>query len=210
MVSKGQLEIKLSRIKGFENPKVKLEQYEMDSKIGAEMLWNAYMIGDIGDKIIGDLGCGTGILGIGALLLGAKEVIFVDIDSEALEMAKFNVSKAKSEDKIDGKAIFLLMDVKDFSKKVDVVIQNPPFGVKKKGSDRIFLEKAFENANITYHFGKIEGDEFIQRFSKRKGVKVRNRWSFEYPIKGKYRFHTKKIHRFMAGCWRLEKLPKSL
>ncbi|MCK5107983.1 MAG: methyltransferase [Nanoarchaeota archaeon] len=209
MVSKGQLEIELSRIKGFEKPKVRLEQYEMDSKIGAETLWSAYMLGDIGGRIIGDLGCGTGILGIGALLLGAKEVIFVDVDSEALEIAKFNVSKLKSEDKVLGKTNFLLMDVKEFSQKVDVVIQNPPFGVKKKGNDRIFLEKAFENAKITYHFGKIEGDGFINKFSEDHSVKVRNRWVFDYPIKGKYGFHTKKIHRFRAGCWRLEKVPKS-
>jgi len=39
-----------------------------------------------------DLGCGTGVLGIGALLLGAK-VYFVESDGSALEIARNNPSK---------------------------------------------------------------------------------------------------------------------
>ena len=38
----------------------------------------------IKDKVILDCGCGSGILGIAALLLGAKQVIAVDIDPQAL------------------------------------------------------------------------------------------------------------------------------
>ena len=93
--SKSTLAIALSRLEDFSKPKVRQEQYLMDSEIGASMLWNACLLGDIGAKTIADLGCGTGILGIGALLLGAKQVIFVDSDEKALEIAKKNVLKVK-------------------------------------------------------------------------------------------------------------------
>ena len=205
IVSKGQLEVFLSRLEGFLRPKVRLEQYVMDGKIGAEILWNAFMKGDIEDKVIGDLGCGTGILGIGALLLGAKRVLFIDIDEEALLIAKNNLAKAKSEDNKLGETIFLCQDVKDFNNKVDTVLQNPPFGVQKRGSDRIFLEKAIEHSNVVYHFGKAEGNDFIQRVAKAKSVKVSDNWLFDYPIKATHSFHSKKIHRFRASCWRIEK-----
>lgn len=39
---------------------------------------------DLTDKIVIDYGCGSGILGVGALLLGAKQVLAVDIDPQAV------------------------------------------------------------------------------------------------------------------------------
>jgi ribosomal protein L11 methyltransferase len=39
---------------------------------------------DLKDKVVVDYGCGSGILGIAALLLGAKQVIAVDNDPQAL------------------------------------------------------------------------------------------------------------------------------
>ena len=96
-LSKSELAIVLSKLKGFKRPKVSVEQYSMDSEVGASVLWNAALLGDIKQKVSVDLGCGTGILGIGALLLGAKKVYFVDSDQEALEIAKENWRKVKSE-----------------------------------------------------------------------------------------------------------------
>ena len=74
--SKSRLAVILSGLEGFSKPKVRQEQYLMDGEIGAFVLWNAYLLGDIKGKVIADLGCGTGVLGIGTLLLGAKHVFF--------------------------------------------------------------------------------------------------------------------------------------
>lgn len=45
-----------------------------------------------------DMGCGSGILGIGALLLGAKDVLAVDIDKNAVDIAvkNANLNKVKN------------------------------------------------------------------------------------------------------------------
>src|SRR3989344_5070308 len=109
--SKSGLAIVLSRLEGFSEPKVRQEQYMMDSEIGAAVLWNAYLLGDTEGKVIADLGCGTGILGAGVLLLGAKQVFFVDSDKKSLLIAKNNVSKVKSEYNCTGKAEFICQEI---------------------------------------------------------------------------------------------------
>lgn len=48
--------------------------------------------GSIGETIL-DYGCGSGILGIAAAMLGATEVLGVDIDVQALEAARFNAER---------------------------------------------------------------------------------------------------------------------
>ena len=205
MVSKGNLEVILSKLDVFNKPKVRLEQYAMDSKIGAEILWNAFLSGEI-EGVIADLGCGTGILGIGALLLGAKRVFFVDIDENALKIAKSNLKIIKSEFNIGGEAVFICKDVADFNEKVNLVLQNPPFGIKVRNSDRIFLKKAMELAPLTYSFHKIESKKFIEGFCKENKHKVSNIFEFNYPIKAEYEFHKKRIHRFKVGCWKIVKI----
>ena len=45
-----------------------------------------------GDKIL-DMGCGSGILSIGAMLLGADSVVAVDIEQNAVETAAENAQK---------------------------------------------------------------------------------------------------------------------
>ncbi len=46
--------------------------------------------GDAGETVIADIGCGSGILSIGAILLGASKVYGVDIDPLAVRSARSN------------------------------------------------------------------------------------------------------------------------
>jgi len=207
--SKSKLAVLLSKLKSFETGKVRtrLEQYPTDPEIAAEILWFAGMNKDLSGKVIADLGCGTGILGIGALLLGAKKVIFVDIDEKVIEIAKENLKFARQElgTKL-GEAEFIVEDINKFQTKADIVLQNPPFGVKLKHADKAFLEKAVQIAPVIYSFHKTESRKFIEEFTKDKGFKIDHFWSFDFPLKMAMEFHTKKIHRIKVGCWRLEKL----
>lgn len=204
-LSKSRLAMALSALDGFNKPKVRQEQYLMDSEIGASMLWTAYLIGDIKGKLIADLGCGTGVLGIGALLLEAKCVRFIDLDENALEMAKNNVLKVKSEGYDLGKAEFVCKNIKDLEMKVDVVIQNPPFGTKVRHNDIIFLEKAFETAPVVYSFHKSEAKHFLEQFSTKKDSKITHIWNFRFPLKATLEFHRRRIYRIDVSCFRFEK-----
>lgn len=207
--SKSGLAIVLSGLNGFKEQKVNIEQYSTDSEIAASILWDAYMRGDIEGKVIADLGSGTGILGLGALLLGAKSAYFVEIDEDAIEIAKNNYNTLKSEKSVVGGAIFIHKDIGYFDKKVDVVIENPPFGVKKRHADKSFLENAIKIAPIVYSLHKSESMRFVEAFSKDNNVHFAIIGEFEFPLKASLSFHTKRIYRFKVSCFRLEKVVVS-
>lgn len=48
---------------------------------------------DLNGKTVIDFGCGSGILSLAALMLGAKEVIGIDIDPQALQASKANAER---------------------------------------------------------------------------------------------------------------------
>ncbi|MEE9338489.1 MAG: 50S ribosomal protein L11 methyltransferase [Methylococcaceae bacterium] len=55
---------------------------------------------DITDQIVIDYGCGSGILAVAAVLLGAKEVHAIDIDPQAIIATKANAEKNNVQEKI--------------------------------------------------------------------------------------------------------------
>ena len=203
MLTKSQLAIHLSKLKGFSSPKLMPEQYSTDSEIAASILWLAYMKGDIKDKTVADLGCGTGILGIGCLLLGAKKVYFVDNDVEALLVATSNINKSKLRN-----YELIFSDISKFNLKADVVVQNPPFGTKHKHADRDFLLKAFETAGTIYSIHKATSSSFVDKLSKDHAFKLTNLLSYDMPLKHQHVFHRKRIHRIKIVCLRIAKSEK--
>ena len=201
--SKKQLAVLLSQLKGFIQGKVKLEQYPTDSETAADILWNAMLLGDITEKRIIDAGCGTGILGLGALLLGAAEVTFVDIDAEALETAKSNLSKLESEGYELGTTTFTAKDILKVEGTWDTVLQNPPFGTRSPGADASFLRKAITLGTSTYSFHKTSTEEFIDQCIKDTGAQTTHKFPVELIIRNTYQHHTKKLQRIKVSVWRV-------
>jgi len=204
-MSKKELGIMLSRLKVFESPSMKLEQYPTDSDIASDLLWNAKMRGDIEGKIIADLGSGTGILGLGALAIGAKKVFFVDIDEKAMSIAKENKSMLEKDLGKKLNAEFLVGDVNLFDKKIDVVIMNPPFGTKSENVDTVFLLKAMSLANVIYSFHKSITKEYIERVVQSNGFRTTHYIKYDFPLKQTMASHVKRIERIRVGLWRIEK-----
>ena len=202
--SKSKLAIVLSKLEPFYGPKVSQEQYMMDSEIGSFVLWNASLLGDIEGKVIADLGCGTGLIGIGSMLLGAELVLFIDSDENALQIAKKNVSKVKSEGYTLSRSKFLCADIKKVDSRADLVIQNPPFGTKVKHQDIVFLNKALEIAPVVYSFHKSETKAFLERLATSKNAKITHTWDFKFPLKATFSFHRRQIHRINVSCFRFE------
>ncbi len=168
--------------------------------VAAALLHLAYIRGGIKDKVVYDLGCGTGRLAIGAALLGAKEVVGVDIDQGALMVAGQNARQAGAEVK------WLEQDVKDLEASgVNTVIQNPPFGVQRKGADMIFLRKALELANEVYSLHKAtpQNREFIAKRVKEIGGKITDRVELIFQIPRQFEFHTRNTYRFEVDLYRI-------
>ncbi|HHF09864.1 MAG TPA: DNA methylase, partial [Methanomicrobia archaeon] len=94
-MKKKSLEIILEDVEKYTRPKNILEQYFTPANIAADILFLAYLNGDIKEKIIADFGAGTGIFTVGSCLLGAKKIYAVEIDREAIEILKENLKKFK-------------------------------------------------------------------------------------------------------------------
>ena len=204
MFRKKQLAIVLSNLEKFGKPKVDLEQYETPGNIAAELLWIADMKGKIRNKTIADLGCGTGILSIGCALLGAKKVYAVDIDREAITIAKRNAVKMGCSYDID----FFEMDVSDFDIKVDTVVMNPPFGCQSRNADRPFLQKSFEIGNDVFslHLAKEEVERFLKRYSEGLGFRAHFIKKVKMEIPAKFFFHKKRIDRIDVNIIHFERI----
>ena len=184
-----ELEIYLQRVPSFDRPIVSLEQYQTPANIAADMIFIAYSFGDIKDRIIADLGCGTGILSIGASLMGAKKVIGVDIDPNCIEIAE------KFKEKKSLEISFITSDVRDVSLNVDTVIMNPPFGAQKGNinADRIFLEKSMEISSTVYSLHLTKTLDFIRQMIKTKGRAISFEKRYRFPIRRTFFFHEKKV-----------------
>jgi putative methylase len=202
-MDKTRLKIQLSKLKGFEHPKPELEQYVTPGDIAADVLWNAFMLDDVEDKIVLDPCCGTGVLGIGALLLGAKFVYFNDYDTDAIDVLKKNL---KLFPEFDGKYSIMKEEVPGPRlEKIDVIIQNPPFGTKIKHADKMFLEFGFNLSPIIYSLHKVESQKFIDKLSKDNGFSVTHMWLYDFELPMTMQFHKKKLERIRVACFRMER-----
>ncbi|MHA1264204.1 MAG: METTL5 family protein [Candidatus Helarchaeota archaeon] len=204
LVSKKKLEILLQQIKPFTAPKPELEQYPLNAKDASLILTiiaNTY--NDIQGKTIGDLGCGTGILAIGAALLGAKLVFGVDIDEKALKIAGVNAEILKVSQKIK----WIHQEIEQFSQSLDVVIQNPPFGVQKEdyGMDTIFLKHALKLAPTIYslHKAGTKNQQFLSNFIQRHHANIDAIIPLEITIPHLFHFHTKNRYSVKVDLYRI-------
>ena len=193
-MNKKKLEILLEKIEGFNGAKAYLEQYATPAPVAAELLHYANLNGDLNGTVC-DLGCGAGILAIGAKILGAEEVYAIDLDVDALNVAKKNAKTYKVEIK------FICADVKDLNlKSVDTVLMNPPFGSHK---DRIFLDKSFEMANVIYSMHNGVTEEFIRNYvvDRCKDFEVKR---IKFSIKRTFPFHKKDVREIGVNLYRFQ------
>lgn len=74
---------------------------------------------DLAGKTVLDYGCGSGILAIAAVLLGAKEVYAFDIDPQALVATEDNATRNSVADRIQ-----ICASDRELTKSVDVLVAN--------------------------------------------------------------------------------------
>jgi putative methylase len=190
-----KLEIILEQVKVFESPSAELEQYYTPAHIAARLLQFASLRGDIVDKRVVDLGCGTGILALGATLLGAVAT-GVDSDERALEIARANAKM------LDVKVIWLRSEIESFEGSYDTVVMNPPFGAQKRSSDRPFLHKALSIGQVIYLLHNAVVNGFVRRFVKPH--RVTDAISVKLPIAHTFKFHKNEVRYVDAIIYRIE------
>ena len=203
LVRRQHLERKLAEVVPHPNPKAYLEQYTISSEVAAEILYlAAYTYDDIVGKTVVDLGCGTGRLALGAMLLGAKETFGIDIDPLAIKVARDNAKKLA----VDKETNWITADINVLHGHFHTVLQNPPFGVQKRSADRTFLEKSLELGYRIYSLHKSgkRNREFIKRFIEKRGGKVTGIFHMEMTIPKLFEFHTKERRNIEVDLYRIE------
>ncbi len=182
-MKKAELAHKLSELEGFSNPRISLEQYMTTPSLAADMVYIAYMNGDM-EESVADLGAGTGILAIGAALMGA-EVAAVEKDPDAIEIAR----ESAEELDVKGKIEFVESEVRDFSGSFDTVLMNPPFSVHSDTGFG-FLEKAFEIASSVYTLSNRGSRERIKDFAGQSSHEIRAVEPYTIALPATFGFHT--------------------
>ena len=184
----------LERLEGFSSPSPEMEQYATPSSVAAEMLYLAYLRKDL--RVVCDLGCGTGILAIGAALLGARAV-GVEIDPLALARAKGNASRLGAD------VEFIRGDVRSICLRgIDTVMMNPPFGSQKASlGDRPFLRKATEMADVVYSIHNKGSEGFIRRFVE--PCIIEEIYKIPFPLKRCFEFHSRDVKTIEVELYRI-------
>jgi predicted RNA methylase len=196
-ISKHQLEIQLEKLKGFQTPKLRLEQYPVSSSVAAELLYMAgFEHGDLNGKTI-DLGTGTGRLAIGVAIMGSKRVVGVDLDENAIAIARENASLASVH------VEWIVSDIMDVDGIYDTVVMNPPYGTRTPHLDVQFLERAFELAPVCYSIHKSATRDHLRGVIMRKNRKIDAIRGTTLRIPYQFSFHQKRWKNVEVDIYRI-------
>ena len=141
--------MRLSSLEPHPMERSDLEQYATEGNLAAEWLAAMGAFGDLEGRAVVDVGAGNGILGLGALLLGASSVLLIEADPSVAEVAERNAAEAGGEVDVLVHAVQAAEDLGSVGG--TVLISNPPWGVQTTGADRPILEAMFTSEAEVIH-----------------------------------------------------------
>ncbi|MFC6865300.1 METTL5 family protein [Halomicroarcula sp. GCM10025817] len=205
MPTKSALAQQLAVVAGFENPRASLEQYRTPPELAAHLVHTADLQGDIEGRTVVDLGCGTGMLALGAALRSPETVVGVDIDPAPLATARQNERKVGSTTSVswvrgDATAAPLCPLVSETT-----VVMNPPFGAQSgnEHADRRFLETAAELSTVSYSVHNEGSQEFVESFAADNGGEVTHAFETAFELPRQFDFHDEETRVITAEVFRV-------
>jgi|TARA_Y100000994_G_scaffold245629_1_gene247545 predicted RNA methylase len=196
------LAIQLSKLQEISSPNLNLEQYQTEGEIAARWLFDIQSFDDLkpGCRVV-DLGCGNGILGIGAVLMGAGSAILVDSDEKSCEVSTRNVESLGISDSV--KIVNSKIGEKDIEiREADIVVSNPPWGTQKKASDRPFLEEIISIGTIAHLMHSSQATH-IRNFFNEFGWSSEEYGDLDFALPATYGHHSRMRGRTRASLWRI-------
>jgi putative methylase len=183
MSTKSQLTQQLGVVAGFDDPQVDLEQYRTPPELASYLVHSADLRGDIDDRVVIDLGCGTGMLALAATLRGPKRVVGLDIDRGALKTARENkrrIASTTAVSWVQADATRAPLCPSDET----TVIMNPPFGAQdgNEHADRAFLETTAEIADVSYSIHNAGSGEFVEAFAADNGGEITHAYGADFTL----------------------------
>ena len=205
MPTKSALAQQLGVVAGFADPKVDLEQYRTPPDLAAHLVHRADLQGDIQDRTVVDLGCGTGMLALGAALRGPDIAVGVDIDPRALTTARENERKVGSTTSVS----WVRADATQaplLPAEETTVVMNPPFGAQASNehADRRFLETAATISGVSYSLHNEGSESFVESFAADNGGDVTHAFAAEFDLPQQFEFHEERTRQITAELYRIE------
>ena len=181
---------------------VELEQYTTDGDLAARWLADISAFDDLTEGCtVADLGAGNGVLGLGALVLGAGRATLVETDQAACDVAKSNAESIGFADSVEVIQAMLGSDPVDLGS-ADVVISNPPWGRQIPRADRPFLEAMIAAAVPTHLLHSAEATH-IQPLFEAAGWSGERYGEADFALPAAYSHHSRQRGRTRAAFWRL-------
>nr|MDO8135310.1 METTL5 family protein [Candidatus Njordarchaeum guaymaensis] len=180
------------------NPKLKFEEYSLDPKSASTILYTAFSQGDVQGKRVIDLGSGTGILSIGAAILGARCVVGIDIDKDLIRTAIDNMNNSNV------RVEFVCGSIDCIRGLFETTIMNPPFGSWRRGLDAKFLDRALIISSVIYsvHKASDKSDMFLRKKVAAKGGEIGKLGNVEITLPRLFDFHRKAKYKVNANFYR--------
>jgi putative methylase len=204
----------LAVVAGFESPQVGLEQYPTPPELAAHLIHVADLLGDVEDRIVIDLGTGTGMLALGAALRGPAAVLGIDLDGGALGIARENrrrvgtatpIAWVRGDVSRPPLRVRAHRSTEKGRKRNDAehgaetgaterpvtVVMNPPFGAQNSNehADRAFLETTSQVADVSYSVHNRGSREFVEAFVADEGGEVTQGFRAEIDLPRQFDFH---------------------
>jgi len=197
IIPKRQLDIRLDKLEALKTPKLGLEQYPVSAEAASELLYMAsFQHNDLEGRII-DLGTGTGRLAIGAALMGASDIVGLDVDGPSIYIAVRNARESNVN------VGWVIGDLNSVVGGFQTVLMNPPYGTRSPHMDARFLTRAFELAPVTYSIHKSSTRNFLTELAKKNGRRVDVVRSLEMRIPHLFDFHRKKWETIQVDLYRI-------
>ncbi len=206
MATKRALAQQLGVVAGFDDPKAPLEQYRTPPELAAHLIHLADLRGDLEDRTVVDLGCGTGMLALGAALRGPERVVGLDLDPDPLWTARDNERKIASSTSVswvrgDAERPPLATDPGETT-----VVMNPPFGAQSgnEHADRAFLATTADLAGVSYSIHNEGSREFVEAFAGDAGGEVTDSYAAEFELPRQFDHHSDESRTISAEVFRIE------
>ena len=152
-----------------------------------------------------DLGTGTGRLAIGAAILGARDVVGVDRDPEAMQVAR------QSARRLGVRCRWVESEVSRYDRSAETVMMNPPFGAQRRHADAPFWDRAFTLAGrAIYAFSLADSRTFIARRAVERGARIDATRPIRWELPATFPHHRKPRVSLPVDLWvlRTEKRPE--
>ena len=194
----------LEAVSDFDEPRVDLEQYLTDPELAAHICHLAALRGDFTDTSVLDLGCGTGVLALGARAAGASRIVGLDVDRSALDIAVRNERELFDSEDIG----WVRGDVTSppLRPRGATVLSNPPFGAQRSNrhADRAVLRTIRELASVSYTIHNEGSFDFVESFADDSGATVTDAFESTLEVDRRFEFHTEGSKTLPVEVYRIE------